>query len=55
MRENKRKAMSSELQATGYTVGEKICPTLPEEGLPAKITIEGYFLRYNNEVLLKIV
>jgi len=36
MKENQREAMSSELQATGYTVCEMKCQTLPAEGLPAK-------------------
>jgi len=36
MKENQRKAMSSELQATGYTVNEKKRQTHPAEDMPAK-------------------
>jgi len=36
MKKNQRKAMSSELQATKYTVSEKKCQTHSAEGLPAK-------------------
>jgi len=46
MKDNSREAMSSELQATVYTKGEKKRPTLPTE---------EYFCENNHEIKLKIL
>jgi len=55
MKQNQRKAMSSELQATEYTVSETKRLTYPAEELPAKQHKMKISWDKNIEVLLKIV